>query len=180
MPDAEEEIKDIADYFVSKDVYLTKDASILVGLDKASQLSITGKTVAITLATHGVPLNVEDGIYMPSLLSIEGGKTKLISSSMVETASIQNSTVVLSACDTAAGLAETRDLMFTGFVESFANAGSRLIVASLWPVHSYSSRVISTSFFSNWKTKNLISAISNAKNSVNERVRSLPFVYLVP
>jgi hypothetical protein len=30
------------------------------------------------------------------------------------------------------------------------------------------------------KTKNLISAISNAKNSVNERVRSLPFVYLVP
>jgi hypothetical protein len=180
LPDAEEEIKDIADYFVSKDVYLTKDASILVGLDKASQLSITGKTVAITLATHGVPLNVEDGIYMPSLLSIEGGKTKLISNSMVETASIQNSTVVLSACDTAAGLAETRDLMFTGFVESFANAGSRLIVASLWPVHSYSSRVISTSFFSNWKTKNLISAISNAKNSVNERVRSLPFVYLVP
>ena len=38
----------------------------------------------------------------------------------------------------------------------------------------------SDAVFSIWKTKNLISAFSNAKNSVNERVRPLPFVYLVP
>ena len=180
LPDAEAEILETARGFNSKNVYLSAEASILSGLKKATEISNNGRNVAITIATHGVPLSVKDGIYMPSLLSVENGQKKLISNSMIESSSMPNSTVVLSACDTAAGLAETKDLMFTGFVESFANAGSELMIASLWPVHSKSSTLVSTTFFKSWRKSGLMAAISSAKNSVKKRVRTLPFVYLIP
>ena len=86
---------------------------------------------------------------------------------------------MLSACDTASGLLKNSDLMFTGFVQSFANSGSNMIVSSLWPVETKSSQKYTTTFFKSWKSKSLIEAIRNSKNSVEDYL-SLPFVTIYP
>ena len=94
---------------------------------------------AIVLATHGVPFDLSEGYKLPSLLSIENDTPTLLSATKINEFDLKQSTVFLSACDTASGLLSDPSLYLTGFTESFANAGSNLIIASLWPVVSKSS-----------------------------------------
>jgi CHAT domain-containing protein len=149
-------------------------------LQAASKMSMEKNGVALVLATHGLIPNAERGLFLPRLLSVENNKTVLISNSDIEAVYLPNSVIFLSACDTASGLTETPDLFFTGFVESFANSGSDLIMASLWPVHSMTSKKVTTSFFEAWKTKSVMDSIGVASKSVEQQKRFLPFVFILP
>ena len=84
----------------------------------------------------------------------------------------------MSACDTASGFTEEMDSNFTGFVEAFANSGSELLMATLWPVISVVSKETTKSFFKNWNDGELFSAIGISKSLYKEN--SLPFVYVIP
>ena len=150
------------------------------GLERASEIAKSRQHYVIALATHGYVPESSNGFFLPRLLSLENGKYELLPHSAVERFHLPNSIVLLSACDSAAGLLEEPDLLFTGFTESFANAGSEFILASLWPVETNASRVITTKLFETWKNEDLETAILVAKSSVDIRKRALPFVFLMP
>ena len=158
LPDATEEIKELQGQFKNSQVFLEEQASLVRGLQAASNMSMKN-SVALVLATHGFVPNAERGLFLPRLLSVENNKTALVSNSDIESAYLPNSVVFLSACDTASGLTETPDLFFTGFAESFANTGSQLLMASLWPVHSITSKIVTTSFFEAWRSASIIDSL---------------------
>ena len=178
LPEAEKEIKEISNLFENKHILLNEKASILNGL-KLAETNLNKDHKAIVIATHGFPLNLSKNVSFPSLLSIENKKRTFLNSTQISPFKLNNSTIVLSACDTASGLLENSDLMFTGFVQSFANSGSNMIVSSLWPVETNASQKYSTTFFKSWKDKSLIEALKESKNSVKDYL-SLPFITIYP
>ena len=180
LPEASKEISLLSSYFDTSEVYIEDKASVLLGLERASKLAKTEENYVIALATHGYMPESSNGFFLPRLLSLEAGKHELLPNSAVERFNLPNSIVLLSACDSAAGLLEEPDLLFTGFTESFANAGSTFILASLWPVETNASRTITTKLFESWEKEDLETAISVAKSSVENRKRALPFVFLMP
>jgi len=180
LPEATDEINELRGQFEKSQVFLEEQASLMKALQAASKMSMEKDGVALVLATHGLIPNAERGLFLPRLLSVENNKTVLISNSDIEAVYLPNSVIFLSACDTASGLTETPDLFFTGFVESFANSGSDLIMASLWPVHSMTSKKVTTSFFEAWKTKSIMDSIGAASKSVEKQKRFLPFVFILP
>jgi len=177
LPEAEKEITEISNLFENKHILLNEKASILNGLKLAENLNKDHK--AIVIATHGFPLNLSKDVSFPSLLSIENKKRTFLNSTQISQFKLNNSIIVLSACDTASGLLENSDLMFTGFVQSFANSGSNIIVSSLWPVETNASQKYTTTFFKSWKDKSLIEALKDSKNSVKDYL-SLPFITIHP
>ena len=180
LPEASKEISLLSSYFNESEIYIEDRASVLSGLERASEIAKSRQHYVIALATHGYVPESSNGFFLPRLLSLENGKYELLPHSAVERFHLPNSIVLLSACDSAAGLLEEPDLLFTGFTESFANAGSEFILASLWPVETNASRVITTKLFETWKNEDLETAILVAKSSVDIRKRALPFVFLMP
>ncbi len=176
LPDASEEILRVGKLFKNKNIFLEENASISKALKTAESKNYS----AIVLATHGVPFDLSEGYKLPSLLSIENDTPTLLSATKINEFDLKQSTVFLSACDTASGLLSDPSLYLTGFTESFANAGSNLIIASLWPVVSKSSKNYSINFFQNWKDTNLINGIKAAKNSINKDINKLPFITVYP
>ena len=176
LPEASEEIIDISDYFSNKSLFLDEKASI----SKALQTAENKNYSAIVLATHGVPFDLVEGYKLPSLLSIENNNQTLVSASKINKYDLKQSTVFLSACDSASGLLSDPTLFLTGFTEAFANAGSNLIVASLWPVVSKSSKNYSINFFNGWKKNNLINGIKEAEKSIEKNINKLPFITIYP
>lgn len=176
LPDASEEILKVGKLFENKNIFLEENASITKALKTAEGNNYS----AIVLATHGVPFDLSEGYKLPSLLSIENDNPTLLSAVKINEFDLKQSTVFLSACDTASGLLSDPSLYLTGFTESFANAGSNLIIASLWPVVSKSSKNYSVNFFKNWKNTNLIKGIKSAKNSINKDINKLPFITVYP
>ena len=164
----------ISFWFDKSEVYLKDKASVLLALKE-----LQGKPKNYVIAPLHMDLS-ELKRLLPRLLSLEAGKHELLPNSAVERFNLPNSIVLLSACDSAAGLLEEPDLLFTGFTESFANAGSTFILASLWPVETNASRTITTKLFESWEKEDLETAISVAKSSVENRNRALPFVFLMP
>ena len=115
----------------------------------------------------------------PKITICENNKTALVSNSDIESAYLPNSVVFLSACDTASGLTET--LIFSSLVLwSFCEQFSQLLMASLWPVHSITSKIVTTSFFEAWRSASIIDAVGAATDSVKNRKRFLPFVFILP
>jgi len=176
LPDASEEIIEVGRIFDNNYLFLEEKASISKALIKAENNNYS----AIVLATHGVPFDLAKGYKLPSLLSIESDRPTLLSSNKINQFDLKQSTVFLSACDTAAGLLADPSMYLTGFTESFANAGSNLIVASLWPVVSKSSKNYSIFFFETWKKSNLINGLKAAHNSIKKDINRLPFITIYP
>lgn len=176
LPDAELEVDNVSGLFTTSKILTGKNASISSTLVQA-----VGKSnSAILLATHGLPVSAEIDSETPALLSIENQKLGLVSSMDVYQYDLAGSTIMLSACDTAAGFVEDPTLMFTGFVKSFADAGADLIIASLWPVKSYASRVFSEEFFKEWKKSGQpFQALQSAKSQITGPDR-YPFVMIAP
>lgn len=179
LPDAEIEATNAAEVFNDSIVYSGTEASIGLLFDKINQYP-EAKEKVILLATHGFTADEDNNGALPSLLTSENGELGVFQSSNISKYNLENTTVVLSACDTAAGFLDSTDKMFTGFVKSFADAGSNLIVSSLWPVDSYSSRRFSEEFFRVWKNKTINDALTESKNIIQDEQLSWPFVFLYP
>lgn len=176
LPDAELEVDNVSRLFKTSKLLTGKNASISDTLVQAAK----EPNSAVILATHGLPVSSEIDTETPALLSIENQKLGLVSSMDVYQYDLAGSTIMLSACDTAAGFVEDPTLMFTGFVKSFADAGADLIIASLWPVKSYASRVFSEEFFKEWKKSGQpFQAFQSAKSQITGPDR-YPFVMIAP
>ena len=128
LPDASKEVYDISTSFSEPVILLEENASVIRGLTEAEKLS-TKSEVAIVIATHGLPTDEDNNLFSPTLLSKEN-VLELIPSYRIEEFNLVNSVVILSACDTAAGFSAKADMFFTGLTQSFANTGSKLLVAS--------------------------------------------------
>ena len=179
LPAAVVEVKEISKNFKSSKLFLNDNASILNGLlEVESKYKNNNIKSALVLATHGIKSDYARGNYSPGLLSVENKKQILISPLDIEKNNLKGSIVVMSACDTASGFTEEMDSNFTGFVEAFANSGSELLMATLWPVISVVSKETTKSFFKNWNDGELFSAIGISKSLYKEN--SLPFVYVIP
>jgi CHAT domain-containing protein len=94
----------------------------------------------IHLATHGTLGNRLPGIHEPALLfAAEGeqGQDAFLTMSEVEKLRLRAKLTVLSACDTGSGeYFEGEGVM--GLGRAFLHAGSRAVVATLWPIASES------------------------------------------
>jgi len=176
LPDAANEVVNISKLFPDSTIFINKNASIESTLKKAEEKN----SPALVFATHGLTVNYNNDIKLPSLLSVEDGQLSLFSSLEVNNFDLAGSTVILSACDTASGFTDRQDLYLTGFVESFANAGSDLILATLWPVVSKASQANTEAFFRQWKKTNVFEAANDAKAAIPDNLASLPFVYIYP
>ena len=70
--------------------------------------------------------------------------------------------------------------MFTGLVESFANGGASLLLASLWPVDTLDAKRVTTTFVKEWDKSDLARAIKTSKEPTARLNTVLPFVYVAP
>ena len=180
LPDASVEVTDIAQLFDTSHTYIDQNASIKNVGKKLEELASQGSDAVVLFATHGLAGSNEQQTALPALLSIEDNEFEAINSAELNNLKLTNSTVLLSACDTASGIIDKPDKMFTGLVESFANAGARLILASLWPVGSVEAKRVTTSFVREWKQSNLSKAIEISKTPSFSPGATLPFVYIAP
>ena len=176
LPDAELEVDRISKLFPSSELLFGPNASISKTLDRVQ----ASPNSLLLLATHGLPVDPNIESETPALLSIEDEELGLVSSMDIYKYDLRGSTVMLSACDTAAGFVDDSSLMFTGFVKSFADTGADIIFASLWPVKSYASRAFSESLFSSWsETESLVESLASAKREVGG-LDKYPFVMISP
>jgi CHAT domain-containing protein len=155
-------------------------ASISQALRISDEESKRNSKTAIVLATHGVAVDYASGVTLPGLLSSDDGSLSLVTNLQLESFDLQSSVVALSACDTATGFTDRSDQYFTGFVTSFANSGSDVVVASLWPVISSASKNLTEKFFAEWKASNFMNGVRSSKVAVNDNYAGLPFVYIYP
>ena len=175
LPDAELEVSAIKSHFSESSLLLGKHGSIRSALAKTQNST----QAVLVLATHGLPVDLTLDSAVPSLLSVEDDELTVVSSMEVLGYDLSDTVVMLSACDTAAGFIDDYTQMFTGFVKSFANAGSEVIVASLWPVKSVASRLYSEALFLNWSRDDRpVDASANVKHELGED--GFPFVMVYP
>lgn len=176
LPNATAEVVDLSEQFDYSLVLTEENASIDAIISQAEK---NKAPVVLSLATHGVAVNFGESIPLPGLLTANNGEVGLFSSLDTYKYKLEDSTVLLSACDTAAGFAERSDLMFTGFNRSFSDAGAKLIFSSLWPVKSNSSRTFHTNLIRSWQQKDIYDGIKQAHNSIDP-ADSAPFTAVYP
>ncbi|MDA9214900.1 CHAT domain-containing protein [Planktomarina temperata] len=179
LPDAAIEVTETAKYFSKKSIYLNQNASLIGAFEKMAELSKSSDTKMLVLASHGTAADYENKIFLPGLLSSNEGQLELILSAEIPKYNFENSMVLLSACDTAAGFVNKPDLMFTGLVQSFADARAEFILASWWPVNSASAKTNTVDFVDKFKNHGLDYAL-NFSESRLPLLERLPYVYIYP
>ena len=175
--DAVNEIENSANKFKNSLVLIGENADLRFALNEAEKVSKNNSSV-IVFATHGIKPDYKNDITIPGLLSSKDGNLSLIEVSEIEQFSLQDSIVILSACDTAGGFIDNNDLFLTGFTTSFANAGADLILASLWPVYSDTSAKTTEVLFDEWKSKKILDGIKSSK--LDNSHKSMPFMFVYP
>ena len=88
-----------------------------------------------------------DGKFLPRLLWLEARRHGLLPNFAAVRFYLPYSIVLISECHSAEGLLEGPNLSYTDFIEPFANAGSKFIIALLWPVKTNASQTITTKLF---------------------------------
>jgi hypothetical protein len=179
LPDAAIEVTETSKYFSKKSVYLNQNASLIGAFEKMAELSKSSDTKMLVLASHGTAADYENKIFLPGLLSSNEGQLELILSAEIPKYNFENSMVLLSACDTAAGFVNKPDLMFTGLVQSFADARAEFILASWWPVNSASAKTNTVEFVDKFKNHGLDYALNFSKSRL-PLLERLPYVYIYP
>jgi hypothetical protein len=178
LPDAEIEVTNAAKFFKNYHLLLGPDASIREGLAIA-----TKQPSLVVLATHGFTADSGEAGDLPGLLSVEESSLSLFPASDIYSYDLTGSTVVLSACDTAAGFSKNPDLIFTGFVKTIADSGADFIVSSKWPVDSVASREVTEKFTERWASGgDIVDSVYSAKSvpSSDTEGTRWPFVFIYP
>lgn len=180
LPDAEIEIDSVKNLFDTSSTFLGPQASISKGLLKAQFNSASSKKNLIILATHGFSADVGDESKMPGLLSIENNGLSLFLANQIEEYRLEDSIVILSACDTASGFVKEADKLFTGFVKSLSNADVEFIIASLWPVNTIAARYVSEDFTKSIIKEGYFTSTIRSKTRIEQKPLILPFVFIYP
>lgn len=180
LPLAANEIVDVSKIYENSEIFLNEKASIGTLLSEAEKrIAITNETTIITIATHGFTSNLGGDDVMPGLLSVDDGDLNLFQSNYVSSYNLDNSIVILSACDTASGFIEKPDLYYSGFVQSFGDAGAEMVQASLWPIFSDAAKKNTNMFLKNLSGNDTLSA-AIATQILHSDPNSLPISYIFP
>ncbi|MEW6601353.1 MAG: CHAT domain-containing protein [Nitrospirota bacterium] len=145
LPETRTEVENIAHLLT------TGDKTLLTG-DNASETNVKSQPLEgyryLHFATHGVLGNQIPGINEPALvLAAEGpGQDGFLTLSEIETLKLNSELTVLSACDTGSGRYFTGEGVM-GLSRGFIIAGSRSVLASLWPIDSQATVAFMTRFY---------------------------------
>ena len=178
LPDAVNEVVEISKLFEKSDLFLNHNASIIDALEAAVKMNATEDSVILNLATHAFAVDYSGDINLPAMLTVQEDQLGIMTSNEVGIYDLSESVVLLSACNTASGAVDRPDLYFSGFVEGFANTGSKLITASLWPVKSRIAKDHSVKFINGFRGNGLLGALSATyPSSGNQDLAPLVVVY---
>ena len=168
LPDTAEEIRSIAqalDADPARDVFLGKNAS--VGQVKSMNLS---DRKVIAFATHALVAGDLDGLDQPALalsspVVTGNADDGLLTMGEILTLKMNADWVILSACNTAAAEGNGLDAL-SGLVRAFFYAGTRSVLASMYPVESTSAKKLITGIFQYQKTHKNLSRSSALRESM--------------
>ncbi|MBN2255095.1 MAG: CHAT domain-containing protein [Deltaproteobacteria bacterium] len=149
LPDTAEEIRSIAtavEADPARDVFLGKDASE----SRVKTMTLSDRKV-ISFATHALVPGDLDGLDQPALaLSsptvTEDNEDGLLTMGEIMKLKLNADWVVLSACNTAAAEGSGSEAL-SGVGRAFFYAGTRAILASMYPVETTSARKLITALF---------------------------------
>jgi len=180
LPNAANEVQSISEMFPSKTVYLGTEGSLRQTLKTAEKMAKEGRATYLLIATHGIEPSVDETAVLPSLLSSESASLELVSTAEIYGTELSGAIVSLSACQTASGLTDDPGQQLSGFPTAFADAGAKLIVASLWNVADTTSKRFSEAFFLSLKnSKSFLKATQAARKAVSP-LGSAPYVFIYP
>ena len=167
LPDTAEEIINIADIMGAdpeKDVFLGIQASER----KIKTMDLSNRRV-IAFASHALLPGDLDGLEQPAIAlsspSVTGDKEDgLLTMGEIFKLKLNADWIVLSACNTGAADGAGSEAV-SGLGRAFFYAGTRAILASMWPVETISARQITTGLFRHyWEDKNLSRARAHQKS----------------
>jgi CHAT domain-containing protein/tetratricopeptide (TPR) repeat protein len=149
LPDTAEEIKTVARVLnadLTKDVFLREQAS----KHQIKTMTLSDRKV-IAFATHALVPGDVDGLDQPALAlsspSVTGDKEDgLLTMTEIMKLKMNADWIVLSACNTGAASGAGAEAL-SGLGQAFFYAGSRAILASMYPVETTSARKLITRLF---------------------------------
>jgi CHAT domain-containing protein len=149
LPDTAEELRNIANALEadpSRDVFLGKDASE----SRVKAMDLSDRRI-IAFASHALVPGDLDGLDQPAIAlsspSVTGGNEDgLLKVGEILKFKLNADWVVLSACNTGAADGAGAEAL-SGLGRAFFYAGTRAILASMWPVETNSARELTTGLF---------------------------------
>ncbi len=148
LPDTADEIKSIASTLkadMGHDIFLGKDASET----RVKSTNLSDRQV-VAFATHALMPGDLDGLDQPALAlsspTVTGNKDDgLLTTSEIMKLKLNADWVVLSACET--GGAEGSDEALSGLGRAFFYAGTRAVLATMYPIETTSAKKLITRLF---------------------------------
>ena len=180
LPNAASEVQSISELFPSKSVYLGTKGSLRQALKTTEEMAIEGRDPHLLIATHGIEPSINETAVLPSLLSSEDASLELVSTAEIYGTELSGAIVSLSACQTASGLTGDPGQHLSGFPTAFADAGAKLIIASLWDVADTTSKRFSEAFFLSLKNSRSFLKASQAAREAVSPLGSAPYIFIYP
>ena len=168
LPDTAVEIRDIANALnadLDQDVFLGKNAS----KHQIKTMNLSNRRV-IAFATHALVPGDLDGLDQPALAlsspSVTGdSEDGLLTMGEIMKLKLNADWVVLSACNTGASEGGGTEAL-TGLGRAFFYAGTRSILASMWPVETTSAKKLVSDIFRNQQSDKTLSRSGALRKSM--------------
>jgi CHAT domain-containing protein len=168
LPDTAAEIMDIADALnadLDQDVFLGKNAS----KHQIETMNLSNRRI-IAFATHALVPGDLDGLDQPALAlsspSVTGdSEDGLLTMGEIMKLKLNADWVVLSACNTGASEGGGTEAL-TGLGRAFFYAGTRSILASMWPVETTSAKKLVSDIFRNQQSDKTLSRAGALRKSM--------------
>jgi CHAT domain-containing protein len=168
LPDTAAEIMDIANALnadLDQDVFLGKNASE----HQIKTMNLSDRRV-IAFATHALVPGDLDGLDQPALAlsspSVTGdSEDGLLTMGEIMKLKLNADWVVLSACNTGSSEGGGTEAL-TGLGRAFFYAGTRSILASMWPVETTSARKLVSDIFRNQQSDRTLSRAGALRKSM--------------
>ncbi len=140
LPGAETEVKEIAQLFPRKTVYMGAAAT------KTQFREVAARSPLMHVAAHAEADQI-DPLYSRILLANEDGRQNFLEAHEIIGMSMQGSALVtLSACESGLGKVTQGDEVL-GFTRSFLSAGTSSLISSLWPVSDDATAVLMSTLY---------------------------------
>jgi CHAT domain-containing protein len=140
LPGAEREVKEVAELFKQRQIYVQQDATKPTFKQQANQWAV------LHVAAHA-EVDEVDPLFSRILLAGDDKDRGLLEAREVYGLDMRRvSLVTLSACESGLGKVEKGDEI-VGFTRSFLSAGASSMVASLWPVADDSTEALMTGMY---------------------------------
>ena len=165
LPGAEREVKEVAELFKQKQIYVQRDATKLTFKQRANESAV------LHVAAHAEVDDI-DPLFSRILLANDGQDRGLLEAREVYQMNLGSvSLVTLSACESGLGKVLKGDEI-VGFTRSFLSAGASSMVASLWPVADDSTEALMTRLYQSMgEGADLMDAMRNAQLDVQKKRR---------